>query len=108
MAALERLRELPAGIRENSGAQLLEQIRAADLPLLLAPLPQRRRPDQQQLDTVARLVEITRRSAATLAVAPEILATRREMERLAGGHRDGAVLSGWRRQAIGEELLRAL
>jgi ribonuclease D len=108
MAALERLRELPDGIRENSGAQLLEQIRAAGLPPQLAPLPQRRRPDQQQLDTVARLGEITRRIAAALEVAPEILATRREMERLAGGERDGAVLNGWRRQAIGEELLRAL
>ena len=108
MAALERLRELPAGIRENSGAQLLEQIRAAELPAQLPTLPQRRRPDQQQLDTVARLGEITRRVAASLAVAPEILATRREMERLAIGERDGALLSGWRRQAIGEELLRVL
>jgi ribonuclease D len=108
LAALERVRELPAGIRENSGAQLLEQIRAAELPALLAPLPQRRRPDQQQLDTVARLGDVTRRVAATLALAPEILATRRDMERLAVGHRDGALLSGWRRQVIGEELLRAL
>ena len=108
LAALERVRELPAGIRENSGAQILEQIRAAELPVQLAPLPQRRRPDQQQLDTVTRLGDITRRVAATLALAPEILATRRDMERLAIGHRDGMLLSGWRRQAIGEELLRAL
>jgi ribonuclease D len=107
-AALERVRELPAGIRENSGAQILEQIRAAELPPQLAPLPQRRRPDQQQLDTVARLADITRRIAATLALAPEILATRRELERLATGHRDGVLLSGWRRQTIGEELLQAL
>jgi len=107
-AALERVRELPAGIRENSGAQLLELIRTAQLPGQLAPLPQRRRPDPQQLDAVARLSDITRRVAATLALAPEILATRRDMERLAAGHRDGALLSGWRRQTIGEELLRAL
>ena len=108
VAGLQRVDELPAGIRENSGAQILEQVRTAQLPAQLAPLPQRRRPDQQQLDTVARLGDITRRVAATLALAPEILATRRDMERLAVGHRDGALLSGWRRQAIGEELLRAL
>jgi hypothetical protein len=30
------------------------------------------------------------------------------MERLVGGERDGGPLSGWRREAIGAELLKAL
>ena len=108
MAELERIRELPDGIRANSGAQLLEQVSAAALPASLAPLPQRRRPDPQQLDLLARLADCARRIAGGLGLAPEVLATRRELERLAGGRRDGPLLTGWRRDAVGVELLKAL
>ncbi len=107
-AGLARLRELPEGIRENSGAQLLDVIAAAAVPQPAAPLPQRRRPDPAQLARVAQLADITRRIGAQLQLAPEILATRRELERLAGGQADGPVTSGWRREVIGTELLRAL
>ena len=108
LAGLEQIRELPDGIRANSGAQLLEIISAAAVPAPLAPLPQRRRPDPSQLDTVARLAETTRRTGVTLGLAPELLATRRELERLASGDRDGPLLRGWRRDAIGAELLKTL
>jgi ribonuclease D len=107
-AALARLSELPEGIRENSGAQLLSVIQTAAVPQPAAPLPQRRRPDPEQLEKVARLADITRRIGNELGLAPELLATRRDMERLAGGQRDGGPLSGWRRAAIGAELLKAL
>jgi ribonuclease D len=107
-AGLARLSELPEGIRENSGAKILELIAAANVPQPAAPLPQRRRPDPAQLEKVARLADITRRIGAELGVAPEILATRRDLERLAGGRRDAAPLNGWRHQAIGAQLLNAL
>ena len=107
-AGLERLAELPEGIRENSGAQLLQLITAAGVPLPAAPLPQRRRPEPEQVEKVQRLSDITRRISSELRLAPELLATRRDMERLAAGHRDGPALSGWRRAAIGTELLKAL
>jgi ribonuclease D len=107
-AGLERLNELPQGIRENSGAKLLELINAAAVPQPAAPLPQRRRPDPAQLEKVQRLADLTRRIGTELGLAPELLATRRDLERLAGGQRDGAPLSGWRRAAIGAELLKAL
>jgi ribonuclease D len=107
-AALARISELPEGIRENSGAQLLELVNAAAVPQPPAPLPQRRRPDPEQLDRVQRLADITRRIGQQLGLAPELLATRRDMERLAGGQRDGPPLNGWRRAAIGAELLKAL
>ena len=89
-AALARLRELPDGIRENSGAQLLELISAAAVPQPAAPLPQRRRPDPAWLAKVARLTDITRRVSAQLSLAPEILATRRDLERLADGQLEGS------------------
>jgi ribonuclease D len=72
------------------------------------PLPPRRRPDPQQLAAVARLSETTRRTAQALALAPELLATRRDMERLVNGERDCHILSGWRREVIGSALLSAL
>ena len=106
--ALARLRDLPEGIRDNSGAKLLELIHAAGVPQPPAPLPQRRRPDPERIAAVTRLVDLTRQVGSRLRVAPEILATRRELERLAAGERDGTVLRGWRREVIGAELLRAL
>jgi ribonuclease D len=107
-AGLERLSELPQGVRENSGAQLLELINAAAVPQPAAPLPQRRRPDPAHLEIVQRLADLTRRIGNELGLAPELLATRRDLERLAGGQRDGIPLSGWRRATIGAELLKAL
>ena len=107
-AGLERIRELPDGIRANSGAQLLELVSTAAVPNPAAPLPQRRRPDAQQVEQVARLADISRRIAGSLQLAPEILATRRELETLVRGERDGALLRGWRREIIGLELLKAL
>jgi ribonuclease D len=108
MAALARLRELPDGIRERSGAQLLELIDAAAVPEPPPALPPRRRPDPEQLARVAQLVAVTRRLGAALDLAPEVLATRRDLEQLAGGARDGPLLSGWRREVIGAELLKVL
>jgi len=107
-AQLERLRELPEGIRKNSGAQLLRLVAGADVPTPPPQLPQRRRPDPEQLATVARLADALKRVATELAVAPEVLATRRELERLANGGRDGPSQQGWRQSVVGAALLAAL
>ena len=108
LGALSDIQELPAGIAQNSGAQLLELIQAAAVPNPPPPLPVRRRPDPAQLAVVARLTDITRRTATELSLAPELLATRRELERLANGELDGATQNGWRRAVIGTALLGAL
>ncbi len=55
---------------------------------------------------VKRLSSIVQRRASELNIAAEVLATRRELEGIARG-RDADVLHGWRRQALGEELLAA-
>ena len=41
-------------------------------------------------------------------MAPEVLATRRDLEQLADGQHDAPLLSGWRRAVLGERLLAAL
>ena len=95
-------------MRENSGAQLLALISAAAVPHPAPPLPQRRRPDPEQLARVQRLSEITRRVGQELGLAPELLATRRDLERLAGGERVGLALRGGRQGGPGNQKRDAL
>ena len=108
LAQLEAATPLPEGILNHSGPQILAVIEAAQLPDRLAPLPQRRRPDPATTEAVRKLSQLAQQIGRELGIAPEILATRREMERLVSGARDGAVLAGWRREVIGERLLGAL
>ncbi|TLY69060.1 MAG: hypothetical protein E6K45_02205 [Gammaproteobacteria bacterium] len=51
---------------------------------------------------------IIQAAARELNLAPEVLATRRDLELLADGSRDVGLLRGWRRGAVGERLLAAL
>jgi ribonuclease D len=60
------------------------------------------------LATVKRLGEIAATVAAELEIGPEVLATRRELERLAAGRQDVSLLRGWRKSVIGSRLLTAL
>ncbi len=107
-ASLARISELPEGIATRSGAPLLELVSAAAIPDPAPPLPQRHRPEPEQLARVARLADLTRKAAQALAVAAEILATRKELEKIAAGDLTAAPLVGWRRAVIGEALLQAL
>ncbi len=55
---------------------------------------------------VAKLQQSVRDRAAALEVSPEVLATRRDVEALVFKDRpESAVLRGWRRAVIGEQLL---
>jgi ribonuclease D len=108
LAELGTATELPEGILTNSGPQILAIIEAAQLPARLTPLPQRQRPDPETTAAVRKLAQLAQQVGRELGLAPEILATRREMERLVAGARDGSVLKGWRREVIGQRLLSAL
>ena len=105
---LASITELPAGTRHHAGEEILGLIAALALPATLPPLPPRRRPDPAEGETVRRLAQLTQQTGHELGIAPEILATRREMERLVAGVRDEGPLAGWRRAVIGERLLGAL
>jgi ribonuclease D len=105
---LAMIAELPEGVLNHSGPQILALIEAADLPERLVPLPQRHRPDPDTTAAIRKLSQLAQQIGRELGMAPEILATRREMERLVAGARDGAVLKGWRRAVVGERLLGAL
>jgi ribonuclease D len=105
---LAAIPELPAGMRHHSGEQIVTLIESLQLPATLPPVPQRRRPPPAESEAVHRLAQLTQEAGRELGIAPEILATRREMERLVAGARDEGPLAGWRRSVIGERLLGAL
>ena len=108
MTELAQTAELPDGIRANSGAEMLAVIEAARLPGTLPPLPRRARPEAAETELLRKLSQLTQQTGRELGIAPEILATRRDMQRLVNGARDGGPLNGWRRAVIGERLLQAL
>ena len=78
------------------------------MPAELPPLPKRSRPEPEFEDAVRRLSELTKKTAAEQALAPEVLATRRDLESVVRRESDAPPLSGWRREIIGNRLLTAL
>ena len=66
------------------------------------------RPDPLKTALVKKLGALNQAVAADLGLSPEVLATRRDLEQLADGRQDVAVLKGWRRGVIGDRMLAAL
>jgi ribonuclease D len=108
LEALTAIGEMPPGLVKRRGAELLELIAAAQVPEPPPPLPGRARPDPVRAALVKKLAQLTQDAARELQLVPEALATRRDLEQLADGRRDGPLLLGWRRAVIGERLLAAL
>jgi len=107
-AQLEAIAEMPAGLVKRRGAELLRLIEAAQVPEPPPQLPGRVRPDAARSALQKKLSGIVQAVAGELALAPEVLATRRDLEQLADGERNVPALSGWRRAVLGERLLAAL
>ncbi|MBS0579956.1 MAG: ribonuclease D [Proteobacteria bacterium] len=106
--ALETIPGMPPGLARRRGAELLALVVAAEVPQPTPPLPPRQKPDPAKTALVKRLAEIVQSVAGDLRLAPELLATRRDLEQLADGVQDAAVLAGWRRGVLGERLLAVL
>ncbi|HEY2809397.1 MAG TPA: ribonuclease D [Steroidobacteraceae bacterium] len=108
LEALETIPGMPPGLAKRRGAELLACVASAEVPEPAPPLPSRARPDPAKVALVKQLAGIIHAVATELNVVPELLATRRDLEQLADGHQEAAVLSGWRRAVLGERLLAAL
>jgi len=104
-ADLAGIEELERGFIERSGGMILQEIAAVALPEQLPPLAPRPRPDPALQARVRQLSSIVQKRATDLDIAAEILATRRDLESIARGEADADVLQGWRREAVGRELL---
>ncbi|MGB6605235.1 MAG: ribonuclease D [Steroidobacteraceae bacterium] len=106
--ALAQIRELPAGLVKRRAAELLACVAAAAVPDPTPALPMRPPSDPARNALLRKLSATAQEVAADLGLAPEVLATRRDLEQLAAGCADAAVLRGWRRAVLGERLLREL
>jgi ribonuclease D len=104
---LAAVAEIPPGLVKRRGAELLALVQA-QVPRPAPPPPGRQRPDPALSAAVKRLSGIVRQAAEELNLVPEVLATRRDLEQLAQGSRDGALLRGWRAGVVGTRLLAAL
>jgi ribonuclease D len=108
LEALAGLAEIQESVVRKCGEELLALVRDAGISDPAPPLPRRERPDPAVLATVKRLADVAAAVAAELAIGTEVLATRRELERLAAGRRDVSLLRGWRADVLGQKLLSAL
>jgi ribonuclease D len=105
---LTELSDMPSGLVKRRGAELLACIESAGIPEPPPPLPARTRPDAAKTALVRKLGAISQSVAEELRLVPEVLATRRDLEQLAEGRRDGPPLRGWRLDVLGQRLLAAL
>ncbi len=108
LAELAATPGVPPAVVKHCGTEILDRVRAADLPRELPTVNLRGRPDRTKAALLEKLSAIHRAAAADLSLSPEVLATRRDLERLVEGRRDGPLLKGWRRAALGERLLASL
>jgi ribonuclease D len=106
--ALAAMPEMQESTVRKCGEELLALVRDAGIADPPPPLPRRERPDPAQLAQVKRLADVASNVAKSLELSPEVLATRRELEKLAAGRRDVSLLRGWRAEVVGKQLLAAL
>lgn len=107
-AELATVPDLTPGFVERSGEAVLALIDEARLPALLPPPAQRPRPDLELQARVKRLGGAVQELARSLALAPELLATRRDLEVIARGAPAKQVLRGWRGAVLGDALAAAI
>jgi ribonuclease D len=108
MKTLAALPEMQESVVRKCGEELLSLVRDAAISDPPPPLPRRERPDPALLALVKRLTDVSAEVAKGLEISTEVLATRRELEKLAAGKRDVSLLRGWRKEIVGEKLLAAL
>lgn len=107
-AELARIRDLPESVIRRHGDALLDCVRAAgQAPAeALVAEPAVLSPEQQPL--VDLLMAALRARAATVDISVGALASRKQLEQLAGGERDLPITRGWRLAAAGQTLLDLL
>jgi len=105
---LGRIDGMPEGVVKHSGEEILALIDAARIDHPPPPLPRRERPDPQVVARTKRLSQILQGIAQELDIAPEVLATRRDLESIARGSETTSVLKGWRADLLAEALGKAL
>jgi len=105
--ALGRIEGMPAGLIRRSGALILGAVSATgeDDNNYRPPAT----PDEQQKAILKSVQKQVAECAADLGLAAETVASKRDLSAvIMGGDRASKVLSGWRRDLVGERLLELL
>ncbi len=105
---LASIPELSAGFIRRQGRTVLELITEAEQQPMPAGMRRLERPEPTDQALVKRLSRVAAQIAGELGIAPELLATRRELTQLLRGERGIRPLQGWRAELVGDALLQAL
>lgn len=105
---LQAVPEMAPGVVKHCADEILAMVNAAEIPSPPPPVILRPRPSPEHTALIKKLGALNQSIAQTLGLSPEVLATRRDIEQLAEGGRDVAMLQGWRRAIVGEPMLAAL
>ncbi|MGI9199564.1 MAG: ribonuclease D [Woeseiaceae bacterium] len=104
---LEAMDDLPAGLVRRSGQRLLEVVAesAADDHNHRPPSA----PNEEQKALLKKMQAHVADCAEALGLSAEIIAPKKELSAvIIGGDRDSRVFSGWRRELVGDDLLKLL
>ena len=107
---LRKLRSVHDGIaKSNRGRDILASLQKAGALDFdsLPPIP-RGRPPSAETQAILELLKVLLKScAAQHRVAPKLIATSQDLEKIASGHDDGvAALTGWRKSLFGQHALK--
>jgi ribonuclease D len=109
VAALKALEVMPPGAADKMGSEIIEALMAAagasDEGIVQR---QDTRPDPAERERTRRLGERLKAVALELSLAPEVIATQRDLRQLAHGEPLDVVLQGWRRTVLGPALAAEL
>ena len=102
---LARVEGLPPGLVRRCGTRIIEAVAAAvSADQRYAPP---RPPDEAQKALLKSMQAEVARCGRDLGIAPETIASKRDLSAvIVDGDRNSRVLTGWRRELIGEDLLR--
>lgn len=105
MAALGEIDELPAGLIRRSGKKILDAVaRASKADANYRPPGA---PNEAQKSALKKMQQYVAACAEDLGIAAETLASKRDLSAvIISGDRDSKLLTGWRRDVLGDELLR--
>ena len=106
---LRAIDDLPPAVIRKQGKNILQTVQRAnnDVANETSGLTQKPVPVPPEKKRIQQLSTIVRDTAHELGIAPELLATRRDVISMLNGHNDARPLKGWRREVIGEKLLGA-
>lgn len=106
--ALANMR-LPRNIIQNHSTDLYEAIQTGlCAPEETWPASPTKKPDAAYKTLLKQLQDFVNQQAGALGIAPSMLCSRKDLEKLIAGQRELNVLKGWRQLCLGDSLLRLL